>query len=98
MFRVQSAIRPTLSERENGANGTLDIWLGGATTDESGGPHPSGLNGTESTLKLAMVSAVGFEMKVCFGELGFICGCVTVMGRNERETLVLLISSVLGLQ
>lgn len=40
-FRVQSAIRPSLSEREKGAKGTLVL-----SAVDSSGPHPSGLKGT----------------------------------------------------
>ncbi|KAL0398583.1 UNVERIFIED_CONTAM: hypothetical protein Sradi_2201600 [Sesamum radiatum] len=41
---VQSAIRPSLSEREKGAKGTLEGWLGteSVAAVESGGPQPSG--------------------------------------------------------
>lgn len=52
--RVQSAIRPSLSEREKGAKGALEIWFG-TETDESGGPHPSELNGTEPRSNPAIV-------------------------------------------
>lgn len=47
--RVQSAIRPSFSDRENGAKGTLDGCFGAEmelVAEESGGPQPSGLNGT----------------------------------------------------
>lgn len=52
--RVQSAIRPSLSEREKGANGALEIWFG-TEMEESGGPHPSALNGTEPSSKPTIV-------------------------------------------
>ena len=46
--RVKSAIRPSLSEREKGAKGT---WRGRVVVVDSGGPQPSGLNGTAPTSK-----------------------------------------------
>ena len=47
--RVKSAIRPSFSEREKGAKGT---WRGRLVAMvESGGPQPSGLNGTAPTSK-----------------------------------------------
>ena len=52
-LRVQSAIRPNLSEREKGAKGTLRGMLEAAAVAvaavDSGGPQPSGLNGTAPT-------------------------------------------------
>jgi hypothetical protein len=54
-FRVQSATRPSLSEREKGAKGTfrgrLSVLVLPALSVlvESGGPHPSRLNGTTPT-------------------------------------------------
>ena len=52
LVRVQSAIRPSLSEREKGANGTLSGRLRlRLVEEESGGPQPSGLNGTAPTSK-----------------------------------------------
>lgn len=60
--RVQSAIRPNLSARENGAKGTLrgrlEVVVGVVAL--SGGPHPSGLNGTPPTSKPSTM-ADGFE-------------------------------------
>ena len=60
-LRVQSAIRPSLSEREKGAKGTLTGMVGEESegfglvvVDEvaSGGPQPSGLKGTKPTSKV----------------------------------------------
>lgn len=48
-LRVQSAIRPSLSERENGAKGTLV-----SSAVDSSGPHPSGLKGTAPRSKVAV--------------------------------------------
>lgn len=50
-FLVQSAIRPSLSEREKGAKGTSNGRLEDVAVVVSGGPHPSGLNGTAPTSK-----------------------------------------------
>lgn len=54
--RVQSAIRPSLSEREKGAKGTLRgrfevVAAVVVVVVASGGPQPSGLNGTAPTSK-----------------------------------------------
>ena len=51
-LRVQSAMRPNLSEREKGAKGTLrGRLLVPPAAAVSGGPHPSELNGTAPTSK-----------------------------------------------
>lgn len=51
MFLVQSAIRPSLSDRENGTNGTSNGRVEAVDAADSGGPHPSGLKGTAPTSK-----------------------------------------------
>ncbi|KAJ0621218.1 hypothetical protein HanIR_Chr01g0006191 [Helianthus annuus] len=51
-------MRPSLSEREKGAKGTLRGWLGRMGTEESvdsGGPQPSGLKGTSPISKPTML-------------------------------------------
>ena len=52
-LRVKSAIRPSFSEREKGAKGTLrgSVEVVVAVTVASGGPQPSGLKGTAPTSK-----------------------------------------------
>lgn len=51
---MKSAIRPSLSAREKGAKGTWRGRVVAADTEaevDSGGPQPSGLNGTAPTSK-----------------------------------------------
>lgn len=58
-LRVQSAIRPSLSEREKGAKGTFSgrLLLLPPPLAESIGPHPSGLKGTAPMSKDPTIGA-----------------------------------------